>query len=90
MQDWIGSIFFVLLIAGAYFGLRALANRPKRTAEDFERSVSEGPRGAAVFVNALQDAVDPAAARSKVVITQMKDGSFQKKKNDGEAEGVDR
>ena len=41
MSDWIGLIFFALLIVGIFVGLKLLAKPQKRTAEDFERNVSE-------------------------------------------------
>ena len=37
-------------------------------------------------MNALQELMNPEAAKAKEVITQMKDGRFQRKKEDGEAE----
>ena len=39
-------------------------------------------------MNALQEIMDPADARSKEVIAQMKDGRFNKKKREGKAGGT--
>jgi hypothetical protein len=87
MSDWIGLIFFVLLIAGVWFGLRALAKPRPRTSEEFERNAAEGTTMLGAGMNALQEALDPAAARAKEVVTQMKEGRYQKKKREGKAGG---
>jgi hypothetical protein len=36
-------------------------------------------------MNALQELMNPEAAKSKEVITQMKEGRYQKKKREGKA-----
>ncbi len=87
MTDWIGLIFFVLLVVGAIVGLRALAKPRKRTAEEFERNAAEGTTALGASMNALQELMDPAAAKSKEVITQMNEGRYQKKKREGKADG---
>lgn len=87
MQDWIGLGFFILLIVGVIVGLKVLSKPQTRTSAEFERRASEGAGGVGAFVNALQDAVDPAAAKSKEVVMQMRDGNYQKKKEDGKGEG---
>ena len=74
MGDWIGIGFFVLLIVGAIVGLKALSRPQKRTAEEFERNASEGTTMIGASMNALQELMDPQAAKSKEVITQMKEG----------------
>ena len=76
MSDWIGLIFLVLLIIGAIVGLRALAKPRTRTAEEFERNAAEGTTALGASMNALQE-----------VITQMKEGRYQKKKREGKADG---
>lgn len=88
MQDWIGLLFFVLLIGGAFVGLKALAKTRTRTAEEFERNVSEGTALGA-SMNALQEILDPAEARAKEVKIQLKQGTYNKKKREGKAEGKD-
>jgi len=87
MGDWIGIGFFVLLIVGAIVGLKALSRPQKRTAEEFERNAAEGTTALGASMNALQELMDPQAAKSKEVITQMKEGRYQKKKREGKAEG---
>lgn len=87
MPDLLGLIFFVLLIVGALFGLRALSKPRVSTAEEFERRASEEKTVIGASMNALQEIMDPADARSKEVIAQMKDGRFKKKKREGKAGG---
>jgi len=87
MGDWIGVGFFVLLIVGAIIGLKVLSKPQTRTSEEFERNAAEGTTSLGASMNALQELMDPAAAKSKEVITQMKEGRYQKKKREGKAEG---
>jgi hypothetical protein len=87
MQDWIGIAFFILLIAGAYFGLRALSKPQTRTSEEFERNAAEYTTMAGALLNALHDVTDPASQRAKEVRMQMKDGRYQKKRKEGKAGG---
>lgn len=87
MSDWIGVGIFVLLIVGAYFGLRALANQKPRTTEEFEKSAAENTTMLGASMNALQELMNPEGAKSKEVITQMKEGRYQKKKREGKASG---
>ena len=90
MQDWIGIVFLGLLIAGAYFGLRALANQRPRTTEEFERKAAEGTTALGASMNALNEIMNPSAAKGKEVEMQLKDGTYGKKKREGKAEGEER
>ena len=84
MQDWIGLLFFVLLIVGIFVGLKMLGKSKPRTEEEFERGAAEvSTLGASV--NALQEILDPAEARAKEVKTQLKQGNYDKKKREGKA-----
>ncbi len=87
MSDWIGIGFFVLLLVGAFFGVKALANQKPRTTEEFEKNAAENTTMAGALLNALHDVTDPASQRSKEVRMQMKDGRFQKKRKEGKAGG---
>ncbi len=89
MTDWIGLLFFVLLIVGILVGLKLLSKPVKRTEAEFERNVAEGSTMLGAGMNALQEALDPAAARAKEVQTQMKEGRYNKKKREGKANGED-
>lgn len=86
MGDWIGLGFIVLVITGAYFGLRTLAKPSTRTEEEFERRAAESTSGVGATVNALQEILDPGSAKAKQVAVEMKKGTYQKKKQDGELE----
>lgn len=88
MGDWIGIAFLVLLFIGAYFGIRALANPKPRTSDDFERSAAENTTMVGASMNALNEIMNPAAAKSRETIEQMKDGRYQKKKREGKASGT--
>ena len=85
MSDWLGVAFLVLLVLGAIFGLRALAKPRPRTSEEFERGAAEGTTAMGASFNALQELMNPEAAKAKEVITQMKEGRYQKKKREGKA-----
>lgn len=87
MTDWIGLLFFVLLIIGILVGLKILSKPVKRTEAEFERNVAEGTTMLGAGMNALQEALDPAAARAKEVQTQLKEGRYSKKKREGKADG---
>lgn len=85
MSDWIGLIFFVLLIVGVIVGLKILAKPQTRTEEEFERNAAEGTTMLGASMNALQELMNPAEAKAKEVQTQMKEGRYGKKKREGKA-----
>src|SRR4051812_16008101 len=89
MQDWIGLGFFVFLIATAVIGLKLLSKPKTRTSDEFERGAAEGTTAMGASMNALQELMNPEAAKAREVITQMKDGRYQKKKREGKAGGED-
>ncbi len=89
MGDWIGLGFFILLIVGAIVALRILSKPRVSTSDEFERNAAEGTTALGASMNALQELMDPAEAKKREVITQMKEGNFQKKKREGKAEGDD-
>jgi len=75
----------VLLALGALAGLRAIAKPQTRTAEEFEKRAAEGTTMLGASMNALQEMMNPEAAKAKEVITQTKEGRYQKKKREGKA-----
>src|SRR5215218_1308873 len=85
MQDWIGLIFFILLVIGLVFGLKVLAKPQTRTAEEFERNAADGTTMLGASMNALQELMNPSAAKSKEVEMQMKEGRYSKRKRGGKA-----
>ena len=87
MQDWIGLIFFVLLIVGVIVGLKVLAKPVRRTEEEFERNAAENTTMLGASMNALQELMNPAEAKAKEVQTQLKEGRYNKKKREGKANG---
>jgi hypothetical protein len=87
MGDWIGLGFFVLLVIGAIVALKVLSKPRVSTSDEFERRAAEEKTMLGASMNALQEITDPADARSKEVVMQMKEGTFQKKKREGKAEG---
>ena len=82
-------MFFVLLIVGAFAGLKMLAKPQTRTEAEFEKNAAESASMLGASMNALQEILDPAEARAKEVKMQMKDGRYNKKKREGKAEGED-
>lgn len=87
MSDWIGPAFFILLIVGIGVGLKLLSKSRTTTSEEFERNAAEGITAIGASMNALQELMNPEAAKAKEVITQMKEGRYQKKKREGKAGG---
>ena len=85
MQDWISLIFFILLAVGAVIGLKVVAKPQTRTSEEFERNAAEGTTMMGASMNALQELMNPSAAKSKEVEMQMKEGRYRKKKREGKA-----
>ncbi len=85
MGDWIGLAIFLLVAVGAFVGLRLLSRPITRTSEEFERNAAEGTTALGASMNALQEMMNPEAAKSREVITQLKEGRFQKKKREGKA-----
>jgi len=89
MSDWIGLVFFAVLAVGIVVGLKVLSKPRVSTSDEFERRAAEEKTMLGASMNALQEIMDPADARSKEVIQQMKDGTFQEKKREGKAVGND-
>lgn len=87
MGDWIGLGFFVFLVVGAIVALKILSKPRVSSSDEFERNAAEGTTALGATMNALQELMDPAEAKAKEVITQMKEGNFHKKKREGKAEG---
>ena len=85
MSDWIGLAFLIVLVAGAIIGLRVLSKPQTRTSEEFERNAAEGTTMLGASMNALNELMNPSEAKAKEVVTQMKEGRFQKKKCEGKA-----
>ena len=87
MSDWLGLLFILVLASGAVMGLKVLSKPHTRTAEEFERNASEGTTMLGATMNALQEAIDPESAKAKIVVTEINEGRYQKKKREGKADG---
>ena len=85
MTDWIRLLFFVLFVVGIFVGLKMLSRPEKRTEADFERNAAESASMLGAGMGALQEILDPTAAKAKEVKMQMKDGRYMKKKREGKA-----
>lgn len=89
MQDWIGILFFTLLALGIFGGLKILAKPQTRTEEEFERRAAEEKTMLGGGINALHKILDTGEARAAEVKTQIKEGRYKKKKQDGKLNGTD-
>ena len=87
MADYLGLLFFILLIVGAFIGLKILAKPKKRTEAEFERNAAENSTALGAGMNALHELLNPEAAKSREVQTQLKEGRYNKKKREGKANG---
>lgn len=83
MGDWAGLIFFAVLAVGIAAGLKLLSKPATRTEEEFERNAAEGTTSLGASMNALQELLNPEAAKAREVQTQLKEGRYSKKKQDG-------
>ncbi|MCO6511909.1 MAG: NfeD family protein [Aridibacter famidurans] len=79
MNEFLGLAFFVLLAAGALFGLRSLAKKRTKTETEFERGVEESSSLVGAGVKALQGILDPAERKGKEAVTQLKQGRYNKR-----------
>ena len=87
MADWIGIGFFVLLIAGVAIGLKILSKPRVSTENEFEQRAAENTTALGAGMNALQELMNPEAAKAKEVQTQVKEGRYGKTKREGKAGG---
>lgn len=89
MNDWIGLLFFVLIVFSIFIGLKLLAKPQKRTEAEFERGAAESASMLGASMNVLQGILDPAETKAKEVRMQVKEGRYNKKKREGKANGED-
>ena len=86
MGDWIGLIFFVLLVVGAVVGLSHLGRAPKKLSEqEYEQRVAESrgtTRAAAAGLHALQKLMNPKAAEAVEVQKDLKAGFYNDEEKD--------
>jgi hypothetical protein len=89
MSDWLGLAFFILVAIGIFVGLKVLAKPNTRTTEEFERRAAEGSGTLNAGFNALNELLNPEEAKAKEVITQVKEGRYNKKKREGKGNGTE-
>lgn len=87
MTDWAGLVILILFGVGVFAGLKLLSKPQTRTEAEFERGVAEGTGLAGAGMNALHEMLNPAEAKKKVVVMELKDGRYNKKKREGKSEG---
>lgn len=85
MSDWLGLLFFVLLVSGVLVGLKILSRPQKRTEEEFERRAAEGAGTLNAGMMALDKMLNPEAAKAAEVQMDVKGGLYNKKKREGKA-----
>jgi hypothetical protein len=91
MGDWIGLGIFVLVLAGAFFGLAHLGKPAKPlTREEYERRVGEGrglmSAGVMASMYALQKLFNPKAVEAIEAERDLKAGYYDDEESDGEAD----
>ena len=77
----------MLLIVGVFIGLKILSKPVTRTEAEFERNAAESASMLGASMNALQELMNPEAAKAKEVQMQMKEGRYGKKKREGKGDG---
>jgi len=85
MADWLGLLFFILLIGGIFVGLKLLSKPQTRTEEEFERNAAASTSLLGASMNALQGILDPTETKAKETQMQFKEGRYNKKKREGKA-----
>jgi hypothetical protein len=86
MSDWIGLGFLILLVVGAWIGLRILSKPRKLTEQEFERKVGEGRSLINAGMMELDKFLNPQASKSIEVIQELKSGKYNKKQNKGDSD----
>ena len=84
MSDWLGVVFFALLIIGAVIGLSLLGKPYKVTEEEYEKRINEGPGLIGAGLIGLQKTLDPGAEKAAAVVEDFKAGHLDKKQESGD------
>lgn len=87
MNDWIGLLFFILLLLGIFVGLKILSKPQKRTEAEFERGAAEGAGTLGAGMMALDKFLNPGTAKAAEVKSEIKGGRYNKKKREGKGNG---
>ena len=94
MSDWIGLIFFVLIVVGGFCGLARISTpRAPLSQEEFERRVHDGrgamSAGVMAGMHALQKLLNPKAAEAVEVERDLKSGYYDSKQQQGDGDDTD-
>ncbi len=87
MNDWVGLLFFILLLLGIFIGIKILSKPQKRTEAEFERRSAEGAGTLNAGMMALNKLLNPGAAKAAEVQIDIKGGRYDKKKREGKGNG---
>jgi len=95
MSDWLGLLFFVLVVGGGLFGLARLGTPPERISqEEFERRVHDGrgamSAGVMAGMHALQKLLHPKAAEAVEVERDLKAGHYDQHQQQGDGDDTDK
>ena len=82
MSDWFGLAFLLVFFAGFIFVLKRLGKTRKRTAGDFDNRAASGTSLLSAGINSLNGILDPRQAKSKIIVTELKKGRFNKKEHE--------
>ncbi len=86
MSDWIGLALIVLIVVGGIVASAKLSAPSRRISEaEFEQRAREGAAAKAGLF-ALQELLDPKAAKAVAVQKDLKHGYYNKKKLPGEGD----
>lgn len=80
MTDYINVILVLAVAAGIVLCIRSFARKKRTSAEEFERNVSRGPTLGRAGVNALDELINPAAARSREFRREFKEAPFERRR----------
>jgi len=79
-----GIGFFVLLVLGAFFGLRALSRKRISSEAEFERNAAQSSSVLGAGVKALQGMLDPGHEKAKQAVAEFERGIYDKRSESGE------
>lgn len=85
--DLIGLFAILALLSVGAIGLKLLSRPRKSTEEEFEKRASEGTSLASAGFQAVNGLLNPSAERGSNAVAEMKEGRYQKKKDEGKGLG---
>jgi len=73
VSDWIGALFFVVLMASVFLFLRKLSKPAQSTEQEFEKRAEEGGSLLSAGVSALQGMLQPEERRATEAVREFKE-----------------